>query len=321
MKWQAAVDRAVAPLGLTHTQYSLVASLRGMVRTGVYPSQRELADHTGLDPIFVSKLIRTLEHNGLVERSQHPADSRAIAACPHRNRHRTRRSRDRDGDRTAGRALGPARRPAGQEHEAVRQHDAAVARRTFTRTDETPSREEPLMSQAPTLNGQVIGQTERATHALLDVLLSETDTAFDTWVSLNLLAVNGEMALDALIEQLVTGLRIAELDARATVDDVRRRSLARGTETLRLTDDGRARYEQIREGIDDHLAAPVRRAPRRGSRHCAARARDADRPRPSRAGQRIISGESSCRRSCRTRMRGSGHDSDPAAHDRLCTNA
>jgi MarR family transcriptional regulator, organic hydroperoxide resistance regulator len=78
MKWQAAVDRAVTPLGLTHAQYSLLASLRGMTSVGGRPSQRELADHTGLDAIFVSKLISTLERNGLVERTQHPADSRAV---------------------------------------------------------------------------------------------------------------------------------------------------------------------------------------------------------------------------------------------------
>jgi DNA-binding MarR family transcriptional regulator len=78
MKWQAAVDRAVAPLDLTHAQYSLLASLRGMARRGTRPSQRELADHTGLDPIFVSKLIRPLEQKHLVERSPHPDDTRAV---------------------------------------------------------------------------------------------------------------------------------------------------------------------------------------------------------------------------------------------------
>lgn len=78
MKWQAAVDRAVAPYGLTHAQYRLLASLRGLTRNGDRPSQRELADYIGLDAIFVSKLIGTLERNGLVERSQHPADSRAV---------------------------------------------------------------------------------------------------------------------------------------------------------------------------------------------------------------------------------------------------
>lgn len=77
LKWQAAVDRTVAPLGLTHAQYSVLASLRGMTRSGATPTQRELADQTGLDEIFVSKLVRTLEANGLVVRSPHPTDGRA----------------------------------------------------------------------------------------------------------------------------------------------------------------------------------------------------------------------------------------------------
>lgn len=77
LKWQAAVDRTVAPHGLTHAQYSVLASLRGMTRSGGAPTQRELADQTGLDEIFVSKLVRTLERNGLIIRSPHPTDGRA----------------------------------------------------------------------------------------------------------------------------------------------------------------------------------------------------------------------------------------------------
>jgi MarR family transcriptional regulator, organic hydroperoxide resistance regulator len=68
MKWRAAVDAAVAPLGLTHAQYSVLASLRGMTYAGQRPSQRELADHTGLDPIYISKLARALEKSGVVAR-------------------------------------------------------------------------------------------------------------------------------------------------------------------------------------------------------------------------------------------------------------
>jgi MarR family transcriptional regulator, organic hydroperoxide resistance regulator len=77
-KWRAAVDRAVAPLGLTHAQYSVLASLLGMVRAGEKPSQRRLADHTGLEPIYISKLARALEAAGLVERAVDPADTRAV---------------------------------------------------------------------------------------------------------------------------------------------------------------------------------------------------------------------------------------------------
>src|SRR4051794_10516323 len=78
MKWRAAVDRAVAPYGITHAQYSLLASLYGLSRSGARPSQRELADVTGLEPIYVSKLARALERGGLVERRDHPRDPRAV---------------------------------------------------------------------------------------------------------------------------------------------------------------------------------------------------------------------------------------------------
>ncbi|MFD9461226.1 MarR family winged helix-turn-helix transcriptional regulator [Streptomyces sp. NPDC060027] len=78
MKWRVAVDRAVGPLGLTHAQYSLVASLYGMHRDGVRPSQRQLADHTGLEPLYVSKLARSLEAARIVDRVRDPADPRAV---------------------------------------------------------------------------------------------------------------------------------------------------------------------------------------------------------------------------------------------------
>jgi DNA-binding MarR family transcriptional regulator len=78
MKWRAAVDAAVAPLGLTHAQYSVLASLRGLTRSGHQPSQRELADHTGLDPIYISKLARALEKAGLIVRVPDRRDARAV---------------------------------------------------------------------------------------------------------------------------------------------------------------------------------------------------------------------------------------------------
>jgi DNA-binding MarR family transcriptional regulator len=77
-KWRAAVDRALSPLGLTHAQYTLLASLYGISRTGAQPSQRELADFAGLEPLYVSKLARALEQSGLLARTEHPADPRAV---------------------------------------------------------------------------------------------------------------------------------------------------------------------------------------------------------------------------------------------------
>jgi DNA-binding MarR family transcriptional regulator len=78
MRWRAAVDRTIAPLGLTHAQYSVLAPLLGMERAGRRPSQRQLADFTGLEPLYVSKLARTLESAGLVERTGDPKDTRAV---------------------------------------------------------------------------------------------------------------------------------------------------------------------------------------------------------------------------------------------------
>ncbi|MCX4985217.1 MarR family winged helix-turn-helix transcriptional regulator [Streptomyces sp. NBC_00572] len=78
MKWRVAVDRAVAPMGLTHAQYVVMASLYGMSRSGLRPSQRALADRTGLEPLYVSKLARALEASGLVARTRDPDDPRAM---------------------------------------------------------------------------------------------------------------------------------------------------------------------------------------------------------------------------------------------------
>ncbi|MFG1943975.1 MarR family winged helix-turn-helix transcriptional regulator [Nonomuraea sp. NPDC048826] len=78
MKWRAALDRELAPLGITSAQYSVLASLYGLTRGGGRPSQRELADFSGLEAMYVSKLVRALERAGLVERAPNPADTRAV---------------------------------------------------------------------------------------------------------------------------------------------------------------------------------------------------------------------------------------------------
>ena len=78
MKWRTAVDRATAPLGLSHAHYSLLGSLLSMQSSGRMPSQRELADYCGLEPLYVSKLARTLDQAGLISRVPNPADARAV---------------------------------------------------------------------------------------------------------------------------------------------------------------------------------------------------------------------------------------------------
>jgi len=77
-KWRVAVDRALAPLDLTHAQYVLLAALYGLERAERRPSQRELADETGLEALYVSKLARALEAKGLVTRRRDAHDTRAV---------------------------------------------------------------------------------------------------------------------------------------------------------------------------------------------------------------------------------------------------
>ncbi|WP_433371275.1 MarR family winged helix-turn-helix transcriptional regulator [Actinoplanes sp. CA-142083] len=77
-RWRAAVDRGLAPLGLTHSQYSLMATLYGMGRAGITPSQRELGARAGFEPMYVSKVARQLEQAGLLARARHPDDPRAL---------------------------------------------------------------------------------------------------------------------------------------------------------------------------------------------------------------------------------------------------
>src|SRR5258708_15122178 len=77
MKWRAAVDRAMAPLGLTHAQFVVLASLYGLSRRGTRPSQRELADFTALEPVYVSRLAKALEISGMINRTDDPHDPRA----------------------------------------------------------------------------------------------------------------------------------------------------------------------------------------------------------------------------------------------------
>ena len=76
MKWRTAVDSAVASFGLTHAKYVVLASLREVTARGAEPSQRELADFAGLDPVYVSKLAGGLERDGLIERRADAHDTR-----------------------------------------------------------------------------------------------------------------------------------------------------------------------------------------------------------------------------------------------------
>lgn len=76
LRWQRAVAAALGPLGLTHVQFVLLAGAWWLMQRGERPSQRELADHSGTDPMMTSQVVRVLEGRGLVRREADEADAR-----------------------------------------------------------------------------------------------------------------------------------------------------------------------------------------------------------------------------------------------------
>lgn len=77
-RWQAAVRAALRPVGLTHVQFVLLASLAYLDADGPV-TQKQLADHAACDAMMTSQVLRALEEQGLVRREPHPTDRRARA--------------------------------------------------------------------------------------------------------------------------------------------------------------------------------------------------------------------------------------------------
>ncbi len=80
--WQRRQRAALAPLGLTHLQFVLLACLAWLARGGEGVTQTRLARFAGSDPMMTSQVLRTLADRGLLERHHHPADARAILLVP-----------------------------------------------------------------------------------------------------------------------------------------------------------------------------------------------------------------------------------------------
>jgi DNA-binding MarR family transcriptional regulator len=78
MRWQRAVDAALRPLDLTHTQYLVLASTADAIEDNEQDAvaQLAIAEKAGLDAATVSTLVRKLEERGFVDRGPDGVDSR-----------------------------------------------------------------------------------------------------------------------------------------------------------------------------------------------------------------------------------------------------
>lgn len=79
--WQRTIRSALAPFGLTHVQFVLLAVLTAMDRREPV-TQRDISAHARTDPMMTSQVLRALESKGLLERFEHPTDGRARALAP-----------------------------------------------------------------------------------------------------------------------------------------------------------------------------------------------------------------------------------------------
>jgi DNA-binding MarR family transcriptional regulator len=251
-KLRAAVDRILAPLGLTHAQYSLLASLYGFSRTGAQPSQRELADWTGLEPIFVSKLARALEQAGLIDRTEHPADPRAVQL------------------RLTGHGTDIAQRAIAIVHtfqeeftapiggtNSQRNRDLARTLQTLLGTD---NRSDPMPPPA-TLTGQDVGEAEGALTALLDQLLAGTSTGITRaqYVVLRILALRGPAESPATLHDYLAGQPQLHLDHPQVAElfrDLEARGLVTGSAPdgpgpTQLTPDGATLHARLADAVAD----------------------------------------------------------------------
>lgn len=199
-RWRAAVDRAVAPLGLTHAQYSLIGSLYGLTRQGRTPSQRELADSAGLEQIYVSKLIRGLADAGLVTRSENPADSRARQLSLTAKGIEVTEAAVSIVHALQRELTAPIGGPSGPRNRALISTLRALLGATPGASEGSTA-----MTATPTLTGQDIGEAQGALSALLSNVLAASDVSANEYVTFRVITVRGPWAsLDDLAAYLAT---------------------------------------------------------------------------------------------------------------------
>lgn len=77
MRWRSAIDTELLAAGLSHATYVLLSSLKALTSNGTPVTQKELGAYTGLEPMYVSRLVKQLEESGLIERRSDEYDGRA----------------------------------------------------------------------------------------------------------------------------------------------------------------------------------------------------------------------------------------------------
>ena len=77
MRWQLLMNQRLRGVGITLTQFSLLAGLYWLDQQGEVVTQQRLADYANTDTMMTSKVLQTLAGKGLLQRLDNPQDGRA----------------------------------------------------------------------------------------------------------------------------------------------------------------------------------------------------------------------------------------------------
>jgi DNA-binding MarR family transcriptional regulator len=75
--WQREIKKALSKFDLTHSQFVLLASTYWLSLHEQDVTQVRLSEHTKIDPMTTSKVLRTLQVKALLQRQEHHTDTRA----------------------------------------------------------------------------------------------------------------------------------------------------------------------------------------------------------------------------------------------------
>jgi MarR family transcriptional regulator, organic hydroperoxide resistance regulator len=79
--WQRGIRKILEPYNITHTQFVLLASIHWLTLHKMEVTQRVVSNHTKVDPMTTSTVLRTLEKKWLIERQVHEIDTRSMKVC------------------------------------------------------------------------------------------------------------------------------------------------------------------------------------------------------------------------------------------------
>ncbi|SEV88116.1 transcriptional regulator, MarR family [Chitinophaga sp. YR573] len=75
--WQRGIKKALEDINITHPQFVLLASLLWLSKQKDSVTQIDLSQHSKIDPMTTSTVIRTLQQKKMVQRQEHHTDTRA----------------------------------------------------------------------------------------------------------------------------------------------------------------------------------------------------------------------------------------------------